>query len=268
MPVNPKNEILIFVMMQNSLIALNQYFDHIYVITIEQAFHRREKLKKSLEGLDYQFLFGADKANFSNDELKQKGIYDEAGAIRLHRYGKVMKPGEVACAWSHRMVFEDMLAKGYEKVLVFEDDVVPDPDALHLIPEILQSIPDDCEFLYWGWAKNEEYNFSARMKQVFYHILHSAGFLKWSHRMIRNLFAKPHSRYFKKAGFHDYNNAYSLTRLAAEKLIRLQTPIRFIADNLTAYACTEEIIKGYITIPPVFIHEKLPDGTHSDSYIR
>lgn len=263
-----KTVTLIFAMMQNFFTYLNEYFDHIYVITIEPAAHRREKLKKSLEGLNYQFLFGADKTNFTLEELKAKAIYDEAAAQHYHRYGKAMKPGEVACAWSHRMVFEDMIARGYEKVLVFEDDVVPCPDAVHLIPEILKTIPDDCEFLYWGWTKNGSLHFKEKCKQFFYHILHSIGLLKWSHRMIRNLFAKPHSRYFKKAGFHEYNIAYSLTKSAAAKLIKLQTPIHFIADNLTAFACTEEILKGYITVPPVFIHEILPDGTHADSYIR
>jgi glycosyl transferase, family 25 len=254
--------------MQDFFKYLNEYFDHIYIITIRPAVHRREKLELSLKGLNYEFLYGADKNNFSLEELKADGIYDEAAAIRHHRYNKKMKDGEVACAWSHRMAFEDMLAKGYEKVLVFEDDVIPDPDAVHLIPDILKSIPDDCEFLYWGWAKNEHLNFSAKLKQFSYHIAHRLGFLKWNHRMINNLHAKSHSPYIKKAGFHEYNNAYSLTRSAAEKLIRLQTPIQFIADNLTAYACTNEIIKGYITMPAVFYHEILPDGNHGDSYIR
>ena len=86
--------------------------------------------------------------------------------------------------------------------------------------------------------------------------------------MIRNLHAKNHSTYLKVAGFHEYNHAYSLTRSAAEKLIKLQTPIQFIADNLTAHACTKGIIKSYITFPQIFVHLLLPDGTHADSYIR
>lgn len=258
----------IFVAMHNFFKYLNEYYDHIYVITIKPAARRRQILKESLQGLDYQFFFGADKADFSVQELKEKGIYDEVASMRHHRYGKQMLPGEVACAWSHRLVFEDMITRGYEKVMVFEDDVLPNPEAVHLIPDILKSIPDDCEFLYWGWAKNGNLNFSARIKQFFYHLTHRYGFLKWNHQMINNLHARPHSVYFKKAGFHEYNNAYALTRTAAEKLVNYQTPIQFIADNLTAYACTTGIIRGYITIPQVFLHDILPDGTHADSYIR
>lgn len=254
--------------MQQYFEYLNKYYDHIYVITIEPAVHRREKLKESLKGLRFDYLFGADKAKFSLEELKANGIYDESSAIRHHRYGKPMKPGEVACAWSHRMVFEDMIEKGYDKVLVFEDDVVPNPETVPLIPEILNSVPSDCEFLYWCWAKNGNYDFAAKLKHFFYHFTHAVGLLKWDHRMIKNLFAKPHSKYFKKAGFHEYNNAYALTRSAAEKLVKWQTPIQFIADNLTAHACTKELIKGYIVTPPVFLHETLPDGSHAESYIR
>jgi glycosyl transferase family 25 len=255
-------------MMQYYLKHLNNYYDKIYVITIEPAELRRQKLKESLKGLDFQYLFGADKLKNSIEDLKSNGIYDESLAIKHHRYSKPMMPGEVACAWSHRMVFEDMIAKGYEKVLVFEDDVVPDPAVSHLIPDILKSIPDDCEFLYWGWAKNGNRNFAALIKQFFYHITYTLGLLKWNHKIIRNLYARNYSTHFKKAGFHEYNNAYALTKSAAEKLLQLQTPIQFIADNLTAYACTTGMIKGYITIPRIFPHEILPDGTHTDSYIR
>jgi hypothetical protein len=127
--------------MQNFFKYLNEYFDHIYVITIEPAVLRREKLAANLKGMDYEFFFGADKNNFPLENLKEKGIYDEAAAIRHHRYSIKMKHGEVACAWSHRMVLEDMLAKGYEKVLVFEDDVIPDTDTVHLIPDILNPFP-------------------------------------------------------------------------------------------------------------------------------
>lgn len=247
---------------------LNNYYDHIYVITIEPAIERRKRLDELFSGLQFEYFFGADKSSFTLDDVKAKGIYDEKAAIQHHRYSKTMKHGEVACAWSHRLVFENMLAKGYEKVLVFEDDVLPDPKNITLIPEIINNIPADCEFLYWGWAKNGDYNFPAFLKQKLYHLQHTIGLLKWNHKMISNLFAKSYSTYFKTAGFHEYNNAYALTRSAAEKLIKMQTPIQYVADNLTAHACSHEIIKGYIVNPPIFYHETLQDGSHPESYIR
>jgi len=86
--------------------------------------------------------------------------------------------------------------------------------------------------------------------------------------MIRNLYAKPFSKHLKKAGFHDYTYAYAINRTAAGKLVEMQTPIQYIADNLLAHAATDEILAGYIVWPPVFLHDSLPDGTNRESYIR
>ena len=52
------------------------------------------------------------------------------------------------------MIYEDMLKNNYERVMIFEDDAVPDPSALHNIPGILAELPADWELLMWGWDKN------------------------------------------------------------------------------------------------------------------
>ena len=106
------------------------------------------------------------------------------------------------------------------------------------------------------------------IKKAIYHLQHSIGKLKWNHQMIRNLYAKPFSRYLKKAGFHDYTYAYAINRTGGEKLVSMQTPIQYIADNLLAHAITKKVVRGFIVSPPVFLHDSLPDGTHRDSYIR
>ena len=79
---------------------------------------------------------------------------------------------------------------------------------------------------------------------------------------------KKFSPHLKIAGFHDYAMAYGLNRTGAEKMLAMQTPIQYIADNLLAHAATKNIVRGYITWPQVFLHDNLPDGSHRDSYIR
>ena len=176
--------------------------------------------------------------------------------------------GEIACSWSHKMMYKDMLTKNYNRVLIFEDDAVPDEKMMQQIPAILKEIPEDCELLMWGWDKNGVNNPGAIFKKTFYHLQHSFGKLKWNHLMIRNLYAKHYSVHLKKAGFHDYTYAYAINRSGAEKLVKMQTPILYIADNLLAHAATNGMVNGYITWPPVFLHDSLPDGKHRDSYIR
>ena len=247
---------------------LNDYYDKIYVLSVETAILRREKFEQLFAGLNYSFFFGADKNKFNVEDLKVKGIYNEELAMDHHRYDKKMMPGEIACAWSHRMIYEDMISKRYRRILIMEDDAVPDPVAINNIPHILKELPLHWELLWWGWYKNGESNIATEMKKMTYHVQHSLGKLKWDHTMIDNLHAKPFSEHLKKGGFHDYTYAYAINRSGAEKLIKMQTPVQFIADNLLSHAGCKEILNSYITYPAVFLHDSLPDGTHRDSYIR
>jgi glycosyl transferase family 25 len=254
--------------MQEYFQYLNKYYDKIYVLSVANAEERRKLFAERFKGLDYSFFFGADKNKFTIEEAGIKNIFNEKLARQHHRFSKTMMHGEIACSWSHKMMYKDMLANNYNRVLIFEDDAVPDGKMMQQIPVILKEIPDDCELLMWGWDKNGENNFGAVLKKSIYHLQHRFGKLKWNHRMIRNLYAKKSSKHLKKAGFHDYTYAYAINRIAAEKMIQMQSPIQYIADNLLAHAITNEVVKGYIACPPVFLHDTLPDGTQRDSYIR
>jgi len=254
--------------MTDSFSALNSYYDKTYVISVKSSEHRRNRFTERFAGLNYSFFFGADKNNISINDLIEKNIYNEELTKKNHRYTKTMMPGEIACALSHRMIYEDMLQNNYSRVLIFEDDSLPSPKGLEMIPAILSEIPSNCELLMWGWGKNGEDDFTASLKKYGYHIQHALGLLKWDHTIINNLFAKPFSAHLKKAGFHDYAHAYGITKTAAEKLIQMQTPVQYIADNLLAHAITRNIVSGYIAYPAVILHDNLPDGTARDSYIR
>ena len=247
---------------------LNNYYDHIYIISVKSADKRRELFAERFSGLNYSFFYGADKKDLAIEELIEKNIYSEELTRKHHRYNKIMMPGEIACAWSHKMIYEDMLKKNFNRVMIFEDDAVPETSVLNNVEIILSEIPGDCELLMWGWAKNGDLRFGSSLKKIAYHIQHSLGILKWDHQVIRNMYASPYSNHLKKAGFHDFAHAYAITRNGSEKLLKMQTPIQYVADNLLAYAITENIVNGYIVYPAAILHDNLPDGTPRDSYIR
>jgi glycosyl transferase family 25 len=254
--------------MNSSFKFLNEYYDHVYVLSVGPAEERRQLFSERFKGLDYSFFFGADKNEFTEAELIEKNIYSEELTRKHHRYSKGMRPGEIACAWSHLMMYEDMLTNNFERIMIFEDDALPDPERLKQIPQILSEIPADCELLMWGWSKNGDSDLNTIFKRAVYNIQRSLGILKWDHTIIKNLFAKPFSSHLKKAGFHDYTYAYAINRSAAEKLLQMQSPIQYIADNLLAHAVTNNLVNGYIVYPAAFLHDNLPDGTARDSYIR
>ena len=228
--------------------TLNNFFDNVYVITLQSAIERQEAIKKNLEGLAYEFFIGADKKDHSIQELIQTGIYDETLAKKNHRYHKTFSSGQVCCAWSHKKVYEDVISKGYKKVLIFEDDVSPTKH-LEMFPKIIEDLPANWELLYLDYNKNEKGN---SLKQNWYHIQRFFGGITWNHTTIKNLYPKDITQHIATAGYHDYADAYAITISAAEKLIQLQTPISYLADNLLPTAATTEFINGFIAKPKLF----------------
>ncbi|TDH26142.1 glycosyltransferase family 25 protein [Segetibacter sp. 3557_3] len=232
---------------------INEFFDHIYVITLERATQRQTRINEILSGLNYDFFIGSDKKDFTIDGLVEQGIYDEAKAIELHRYNKPMNTGQIGCSWSHRRVYEDMLKHGYKKVLILEDDAVPQKEGMEQVGQMLSELPDDWDLLYFDYEKNFRRNLGTFFKLLVYHIKAFFGKLKWSHKTIDNLYTRKFSEHLRCAGFHDYTSAYAITDTTAKKLIELQTPLAFVADNLLAHACSNKLVRGFVGIPKVFV---------------
>lgn len=235
--------------------ALNDYFDAIYVITIERAVERREKLIPLLEGLNYQFFYGMDKQMLQADDGTLAKQYCEKRAQSFHRYNKPMIVGHVACSLSHRMVYEDMIKRNIQRALIFEDDVIPQSDKLHFIPSILDELPSNWDTVYFGYNKNGVSSISTAIKQYFYHALHALGMLKWNHTMVKNLFAKPFSAHLRKAGYHDLLHAYGMSLKGAKVMVELQTPVAFNADPAVAWAVSNGMLNAFITEPQIFMQE-------------
>ncbi|GEM_PF-3222042 len=54
------------------------------------------------------------------------------------------------------------------------------------------------------------------------------------------------------AGFHDYTDAYAITLLEAKKLVELQSPVSYVADNLLAIASASKKLNAFISHPKLF----------------
>ena len=254
--------------MQTIFDLLNHFFDKIYVITLQRATDRHLHIQKELNGLHYEFFYGKDKNEFSVSTLEQKGIYNERLAKKHHRYGKPMTPGMIGCSWSHKLVYTDIITHNYSKVLILEDDVVIDWNQAHLLPQLLKALPTDWELLYLGFAGNEQAPSNASFKKTYYHLLRVLGIFKYSHATINNLYPQKAGEHLYKAGYHDCTHAYALTYSGAQKLAKLQQPISFFPDNLLAHAVTNNLVKGYITLPKIINQQYQVQEAATYSYIN
>jgi glycosyl transferase, family 25 len=252
----------------NYLPTLNNFFDHIYVITLKRAADRHQHFEKELEGLNYSIFWGKDKNEFDVKELNKAGIYDEQLAKKNDRYGKVMNSGPVGCSWSHQLVYQDIVKNGYEKVLILEDDVVINKETAILLPGILTELPANWELFYLGFERNEQAPPIAVFKKAYYHLLSTLSLIKFSNKTISNLYPQKITEHIYKAGYHNCTHAYGVTKNGAGKLLTLQTPISFVADHLLAYAATNEIVKAYITLPKIIDQLYQVSNNQQHSYLN
>ncbi len=247
---------------------LQSFFDHIYVITVESATDRQAKMTEHLEGLKFTFFIGAYKKDFSIDELIAAGVYDEEKTKQLHRMGKPMNTAQISSAWSHRLVYEDMLQNNYQRILILEDDTVPNREGLSKLQEMITELPQNWELWYLDYHKNLRRNFGSWFSRQSLHLLRLVGKLKWSHKMISNAHARKFKPHLYRSGYHELASAYAITSEGARKLVAMQTPICCQSDNLLAYACANQLIDGYVSYPKVFLNaSQLLDKRTREQYV-
>lgn len=247
--------------------SLHNYFDKIFVVSIPRFTERHGKVQEHLQGLPFDFFWGADKLQLDIEKAKQSGLYDEERTKQLQRQGKSLNLGELACSLSHRMVYEEMIKHNWQKVLILEDDVLPLYDHLAGLPNALQELPADWELVYLGYLKHEAVTFSLKAKQFLYRIKAALGLMKWSYTMVSNLLPKPYSKHLKKAGFHDCTHAYAVTLNAAKKLLAAQTPVVYRADDLLSHIILKGALNAFVTVPK-FFDQEIFHNTNTVSEIR
>jgi glycosyl transferase, family 25 len=240
---------------------LNQYFDKILVVSVPRFTDRHEKVKQSLKGLPFEFFWGADKLMLDYDNAKSDGTYDEQRAQELQRQGKALNLGEIACSLSHRNLYTAMIENRWEKVLILEDDVLPIIENMNELPAAMEEMPQNWELVYLGYLKHEKITAGLKVKQFVYKIGSALGLMTWTYKMVCNLLPKPYSKHLKKAGFHDCTHAYALTLQGAKKLLALQTPVVYRADDLLSTTIMKGKLNAYVTEPKFFDQEIFHNAT-------
>ncbi len=234
---------------------LRQYFDKILVVSVPRFTERHRRVEQHLQGLQFEYFWGADKLQLDHDRVKADGTYDEQQAKKMQRQGKALNLGEIACSLSHRNVYAAMIENNWKRILILEDDVLPLCDNLVALPEVLQELPVNWELVYFGYLKHEKVTLGLKAKQFFYKIFSSLGLMRWNYKMVNNLLPRPYSTHLKKAGFHDCTHAYAITKEAAEKLLAAQTPVVYRADDLLSSTIMKGELNAYITEPKFFDQE-------------
>ena len=135
--------------------VLNQFFDKIFIINLEDSKTRLEKVSKEYNKRDIKFdvykaIDGRCKT-LSQCKDKQKTFGQTYGV----QYGTTIKnPKERLPASSltlcHRLIYIEMLKQGWDQVLISEDDVWITKSIEKRFKKAIEELPPDWDMLYLG----------------------------------------------------------------------------------------------------------------------
>jgi len=245
----------------------HQYFDKVLVLTVPRFKERQEKVMQRLDGISFDFFYGVDKNDLTEEYVRNNYHYDKKNSLAVRQYYPPLNNGEIACALSHRNIYQAMIDNNWKHVLIFEDDVVPDDKNISLLPATLKELPADWELFYLGYLKNENLSFGRRLKQLWYKTMAIFSFSNMPIRMLKNRLPRHFSPYLFKAGFHDCTHAYAISLSAAKKLVKEQTPVIQRADNLLSALVLKEELNAYASQSFLFNQEVFTNIT-DQSHIR
>ncbi|MFW6281320.1 MAG: glycosyltransferase family 25 protein [bacterium] len=120
---------------------INDYFDKIVCITLDERYDKEMEVKKRFDNLGIKVeWFRAVKYNFIPNIVKYL-------SKTQHSYFNEHQPYEIGAALSHYTVMKKALLEGHEKILVFEDDVLFQKDFHSKFEKYMEKAPEDWDML-------------------------------------------------------------------------------------------------------------------------
>ena len=241
---------------------LLSYFDKVFVLTVPRLKERQSLVRDRLTGINFEFFYGADKAELTDDFLSANYHYDKKNSLSVTQLFKSMNTGEIACALSHRMIYQAMVDNNWQHVLVFEDDVKPSV-CINELEACLSQLPSGWELCYFGYLKNERPGVGKKIKRRWYQILAALGLSKMPGAMIARTLPAHYSSHLFQAGFHDCTHAYAVSLSAARKLLAAQTPVVYRADNLLSFLVLNGELNAFAVKHSLFDQEIFSNASHA-----
>ncbi|WP_169777455.1 glycosyltransferase family 25 protein [Campylobacter mucosalis] len=171
----------------------------IFVINLEKDTQKRDDFVKNFSrfSLDYEFINGIYGGGISESELF-KLVYDYKNCF--------LTKGEIGCALSHLKIYQKMIDENIPYALILEDDAGFSDEFCEILAKI-------DEFL----SKKDDFELVCLMQ------LEDACFKNLTIKIDKNL------RLYKfSSGFRTHG--YIITKTAAAKLLKLNTPIILESD--------------------------------------
>jgi GR25 family glycosyltransferase involved in LPS biosynthesis len=215
---------------------------NIFVINLEKDTGRKAFMEKQLQslGLSYEVIPATNGYALSDAEVQK--IYDPKGAFATH--GHHLSKTQIACADSHRRIYEIIKARKLPWALILEDDVQLDKRIITVAHDEfvrnsnaqwlqIDYLPFNMSFLS-SWWQATKVRVARQPLFGIYALLKLPFLLTWGiYEYLREHWAKnrtPTAALFPRPLY--LASAYIITAAGIEKILPLCTPIRYAADQV------------------------------------
>jgi GR25 family glycosyltransferase involved in LPS biosynthesis len=133
-------------------ITLNNFFDKIFYINLDKDKERNQNL-----------LFQFEKYNITNFERISGVEFQEIPDkiywrnFNLNALNEKYILGSMGCRASHKKIMDISIERGYNKILIFEDDIFFTEDPNEILNKNLHQL-DSWDMLYFGGSIEEHFN--------------------------------------------------------------------------------------------------------------
>ena len=112
------------------------------------------------------------KLKFSTVELAKAGVDDfqlveAVDAIEMELNSPKLSPnGAIGCTLSHRIALWDAVNRGYETIMICEDDIILFPDWENRFALFIKNLPSDWQIIWLGWDERAYQDNSPKFKAL------------------------------------------------------------------------------------------------------
>jgi len=124
-------------------------FDAVFVLNLEKRNDRMERVNDVLYYLQIPF----ERFNAIDSEVVT-GLHNNL--ISKNVTSTMTRPGYLACLLSHLSIYKTALDRGFEKVLILEDDILVHKNAKESIKTFMPQVPNNWDMIYFGYLPLSE----------------------------------------------------------------------------------------------------------------
>ena len=237
---------------------LNVFFDKIYVISIPRNKERIESFLSRTKGIDIEIFDGIDGKSLYPQIKYVKDfpeVFFKEFNISFAR-ASLWNKGQLGCALSNLNIQKLIIEKKIGKTLILEDDALIIENRLKSFEDALYELPSNWELFYLGYNNISKWsgNFFARaLLRIKYRAKPISIEGNFSDQSGKMFWPKTFSSSLYTPGVYFGTHAYALTLGGAEKIVDIDTPLKYGFDTTLLHVCYHKLINAYALKKPLFI---------------